>query len=58
MATLKQGNWIEKATGKKLAWWPIYIGQKGVRALYAVTFEDGTEIDFYIDFEDRTIEAY
>lgn len=51
-------NWIEEALKKQLAWTPTYVGTKCGRKIYAVMFADGTEEDYYIDFESKTIEAY
>ena len=51
-------NWIEKALGKQIAWRPCCIGSKSGRKLYAVSFEDGTEGAYFIDFENQTIEEY
>lgn len=51
-------NWIEQATGKRVAWHPVYVGSKGGRRIYAVMFEDGTEADYYIDFDRQTVEEY
>lgn len=55
---MKKRNWIEMATGKQMAFSPVCIGSKGGRKLYAITFTDGTEEDYYIDFDARTIEKY
>lgn len=55
---MKLRNWIEETIGKQIAWSPICIGSKGGRKLYAVSFEDGTEAAYYIDFDNRTIEEY
>lgn len=51
-------NWIEEATGKQLAWSPVCIGIKGGRKLYAVNFEDGTEVAYFIDFDKKEIEEF
>ena len=62
-------NWIEKSLEKRIAFVPIisfsnaitlyiYVGSKGGRKLYSITFEDGTEKDFYIDFEIQEINEY
>ncbi len=51
-------NWIEKALGKQIAWRPVCIGSKGGRKLYAITFEDGTEGAYFIDYDHKTIEEY
>lgn len=51
-------NWIEEATGKRIAWSPVCIGSKGGRKLYVVTFEDGTEAGYYIDFDRKELEEY
>lgn len=51
-------NWIEEALGKQIAWRPCCIGYRGGRKLYVVTFEDGTEDTYFIDFDKQEIEAY
>ena len=51
-------NWIEEALQKQIAWTPVCVGKKGGRKLYAVTFEDGSEADYFIDFEKHEIEKY
>lgn len=51
-------NWIEEALGKEIAWSPICIGRKGGRKLYAISFEDGTEGAYFIDFDHHTVEEY
>lgn len=55
---MKFRNWIEAALQKQIAWTPAYVGSKGGRKIYAVMFEGGTEADYYIDFDNKTIEAY
>ena len=55
---MKLRNWIEKAIGKQIAFSPVCIGSKGGRKLYAISFVDGTESDYFIDFDNETIEAY
>ena len=51
-------NWIEAAVGKQIAFAPTYVGKKGGRAIYAVAFEDGTEEDYFIDYDRKEIERY
>ena len=51
-------NWMEKAIGKRLGFSPVCIGSKGGRKIYALRFEDGTEADYFIDFDRQEIEAY
>lgn len=55
---MKKRNWIEKETGKQMAFSPVCIGSKGGRKLYAVDFVDGSEADYFIDFDKRTLEKY
>lgn len=45
----KASNWIEKQTGKKMRWSPVFVGTKDGREVYAIMFEDGTEKDYFID---------
>ena len=50
-------NWIEKATGKKLAFFPTETNHwRGGRKVTYVEFADGSEGEYYIDFENKTIE--
>lgn len=51
-------NWIEKALKKRIACPPTYVGRVHGRRLYAVDFEDGTEGDYFIDYDKREIERY
>lgn len=54
---VKPRNWLERALGKRMAFTrPIPIGSKGGRAVYAIDFEDGTNGDYFIDFEQETVE--
>lgn len=55
---MKFRNWIEQALEKRITFSPVCVGSKGGRNIYAVTFEDGTEADYYIDFDRKTIEEY
>ena len=52
----KLRNWIEEALGRRIVWSPIRVGSRSGRDVYAVNFEDGSEEDYYIDFEKNTIE--
>ena len=54
---MKLRNWIEQAIGKQIAWTPTCIGSKGGRKLYAISFADGTEADYFIDFDKHEIIA-
>lgn len=54
----KLRNWIEHKLGKRLGWRPVMVMVKGGRKIYSITFEDGTEKDYYIDFEKEEIEEY
>lgn len=49
-------NWIEQAMGKEMAWSPIHIGYKSGRPIYLIVWRDGTEKEYYIDYENREIE--
>lgn len=51
-------NWIEEKLGKRTVWTPIYVGMKGGRKLYSISFADGTEADYFIDFDRKEIEEY
>ena len=53
---MKLRNWIEKAIGKQLRWPPVCVGKRGGRKVYCIEFMDGTEDDYYINFEEKTIE--
>ena len=55
---MKLRNWIEEAIGKQIAWSPVFIGRKGGRKLYAIQFMDGTEAEYFINFDNHTIEEY
>lgn len=55
---MKLRNWIEEALGKQIAWSPVFVGAKGGRKIYAICFKDGTEVDYFIDFDHHTIEEY
>lgn len=54
---MKMRNWIEEVIGKQIAW-INGVGSKGGRKLYAVTFMDGSEEDYFIDFDKHEIEKY
>lgn len=54
---MKLRNWIEEAIGKQIAW-VNEVGRKGCRKIYCVTYMDGTEDDFYIDFDRKEVERY
>ena len=51
-------NWIEEAMQKTMKWDPILIGMRFGKALYTICWLDGTEGDYFIDFENKTIEQY
>lgn len=55
---MKFMNWIEEKIGRQITGAPVYVGSKGGRRIYAVTFTDGTEEDYYIDYDRKTVEAY
>lgn len=55
---MKLRNWIEQETGKQMAFNLVCVGSKGGRKIYAITWTDGTEEDYYIDFDRKTIEKY
>ena len=48
----------EKALRTQTAFMPVCVGSVGGRKLYAITFEDGTEADYFIDFKTKEIERY
>ena len=50
-------NWIEVALKARLAFTqPVNVGYRHGRKVYALIFEDGTNREYYIDFEKQTIE--
>lgn len=51
-------DWIEKAIGKKMMWNPVNIGTRFGRDLYTICWWDGTEGDYFIDFDKMEIEKY
>lgn len=51
-------NWLEEVIGKQIAFSPVYVGSKGGRKIYEVVFEDGTNKDYFIDFDHLEIEEY
>ena len=53
---MKLRNWIEKTIGKQWSFPPVLIGYRHGRKYYNITWEDGTEGDYYIDYEKQTIE--
>jgi hypothetical protein len=55
--TMKLRNWMEEVLGKQIAW-VNGVGSKGGRKIYCITFMDGSEEDFYIDFDHKLIEVY
>lgn len=54
----KLRNWIEETLKKEIAWSPCFVGWKNGRRLYTIRFDDGTEKDYFIDFDNKTIEEY
>lgn len=48
-------NWLDKLTGNAVAW-VTPVGYRHGRKVYAVVFEDGSEKDYYVDFERKTAE--
>lgn len=53
---MKCRNWIEEALERRIEWQPIYVGKKGGRKIYNIIFENGSEADYYIDYDRQTIE--
>lgn len=51
-------GWIERVTGKTLAWRPYWVCTRGGRNVYAVSFEDGTEGAYFLDFDTETMEEF
>lgn len=51
-------NWIEEELKKRISFQPVNIGTKGGRKIYTIEFEDGDSKEYYIDFEQKTIEEY
>ena len=50
-------NWIESFTHKRINW-ITRVGIVSGRTLYCLTFEDGTEEDWFIDFVNEIAEKY
>jgi len=51
-------NWIEAALNKRLAiMQPVSVGYRHGRKVYALFFEDGTNNDYFIDFDNQIIEG-
>lgn len=48
-------NWLDKLTGNAVAW-VCHGGYIRGRHYYVVVFEDGTDKDYFIDFERKTAE--
>ena len=48
-------NWIEEIIGKQIAWINC-VGCENGRKVYAVTFMDGAEEDYFIDYDAKTAE--
>lgn len=48
--------WIKNALGKIPSTQPTFAGWRGGRKYYIVTFYDEPAKDYYIDFDNRTIE--
>lgn len=49
-------NWIESSLKRRISGSPVYVGRRGGRKCYEVNLEDGTSKDYYIDFDNKTIE--
>lgn len=49
-------NWIERILSKRLSWISRSLGKRGGRDYYEITFTDGTSKDYFIDFNNETIE--
>lgn len=48
-------NWIEERLERRfVSKW--FVGYKGGRKVYELLFENGVSKDYYIDFDDKTIE--
>ena len=54
---MKLRNWMEEATGKQIAR-VTGVGSKGGRKIYAVTFMGGSEKDYFIDYDHKTVDEY
>lgn len=48
-------NWIEKKIGKMWACPPVKIGKKGGIDCYEISWEDGTSVTYFIDWEKEEI---
>lgn len=54
---MKLRNWIEKAIGVQWIHPPILCGSMSGRLYYTIDWWDGTYGEYYIDFENHTIET-
>ena len=49
-------NWIEESLKIRIKYVSHCLGLRGGRKYYEVTLEDGTLKDYFIDFDNKTIE--
>ena len=49
-------NWIEERLKRRINWISRCLGIRGGYKYYEITFKDGTSKDYYIDFDNKTIE--
>ena len=49
------GRKIEQVN-KKMVWPPVKVGIRHGRECYSISFTDGSEEEFYIDYENKEIE--
>lgn len=49
-------NWIEERLERRINWISRCIGIRSGRKYYEINFKDGTSKDYFIDFDNKTIE--
>ena len=49
-------NWIEERLERRINWISRCLGVRGGRKYYEINFKDGTSKDYFIDFDNMTIE--
>ena len=52
----KLRNFIEVALGKQIKYISGALGIRGGRKYYEITFKDDTTRDYFIDFDNKTLE--
>lgn len=49
-------NWIEQALGRRITSVTRCLGIRGGRKYYEITFKDGSTKDYFIDYDNQTVE--